>query len=317
MSDAYLVDNGKGWRLSVMRTSKPEARGRPVLLVPGYGMNSFIFRFHPTGQSLVDILAARGLEVWTLDFRGQGRSIRDHGNSRYGLADLAIEDLGVAMRHVIANTRTTARTLDFVGCSLGAALAFGHIATIPDAPVHAIVSMAGLVSWRRAHPAVRLAFGSPRLAGLMRMKNTRTVARLALPIVSRVAPSLLSIYLNAESTDLSHAARMVQTVEDPHPIINKEIARWLKEKDLVLRGVNVSAAVPKMQHPFFCVLANDDGIVLPETSRWLYDNIGSPMKRMLAVGSPESTPIGHADLFVCNGAQERIFAPIADFLLEA
>lgn len=317
-TEQFLVDNRAGWRLAMSRTTPKDdvaPAPRPVLIVPGYGMNSYIFGFHPRGPSMVETFAARGLETWTVDLRGQGLSIRGGGNNRYGIADLAIEDLGAAIAHVMANTKTGSKTLDVIGCSLGTALSFAHVACVPNAPVHAIVSMAGLVTWKGAHPLVRFAFSSPRLVGLMRMRNTRRVARVALPIVSRVAPSLLSVYLNHQSTDLTQAAKMVQTVEDPHPVINREIAQWIKRGDLVVRGVNVSQRLPSLKYPFFCVVANDDGIVLPVTSRHTYDVIGSETKRLLLVGDPEQ-PIAHADLFLCTGAQERIFAPIADFLLE-
>lgn len=315
--ERFLVDNRAGWRLAMSRTlptGDAKHAARPVLIVPGYGMNSYIFGFHPSGPSMVECFAARGLEVWTVDLRGQGKSIQARGNNRYGMADLAIEDLGAAIAYVLANTKTGATTLDVIGCSLGTALAFAHVACVPNAPVHALVSMAGLVTWKGAHPIVRFAFGSPRLVGLMRMRNTRQLARFALPVIARVAPSLLSVYLNEQSTDLTQAAKMVQTVEDPHPVINREIAQWIKRGDLVVRGVNVSEKVPAMKNPFFCVVANDDGIVLPVTSRHTYDMIGSETKRLLLVGDPEQ-PIAHADLFLCNGAQKRIFAPVADFLL--
>ena len=315
--DRFLVDNRAGWRLAVTRYCPArEPKGRPVLIVPGYGMNSYIFSFHPNGPSMVECLAARGIETWTVDLRGQGRSIRARGHHRYGIGDLAVEDLGAAIAHILANTATRATKLDLVGCSLGTALAFAHVAVVADAPVHALVSMAGLVTWRDAHPLVRFAFGSPRVASLMRMKNTRRIARFALPVVSKLAPSLLSIYLNERSTDLSQSARMVQTVEDPHPILNREIAEWIRRGDLVVRGVNVSSRLPEMKHPFFCVIANDDGIVLPATSRHTFDAIGSPHKDILFVGDADM-PIAHADLFLCKGAQPRVFAPIADFLLQA
>jgi pimeloyl-ACP methyl ester carboxylesterase len=313
--DRFLVDNRVGWRLSVARhVDREKPTGRPVIVIPGYGMNSFIFGFHPKGPSMVEVLAARGLEVWTVDLRGQGRTIRARGHSRYGMADLAIDDIGATIAHVRANTTTTSDKVDLVGCSLGTALAFAHVACVPDAPVHALVSMAGLVTWRQTHPLVRIAFGSPRLAGIMRMRNTRRVARLALPVVTKIAPSLISVYLNERSTDLSQAAKLVQTVEDPHPVMNREIAEWMKRGDLVVRGVNVSQRLPALKHPFFCVVGNDDGIVLPATSRHTYDMIGSERKEILFVGDAD-LPIGHADLFLCTGAQERVFAPVADFLL--
>lgn len=314
--ETHLVDNGAGWRLGLTRVrahAPPHRARRPVLIVPGYGMNSYIFAFHPRGPSLVELLAARGLEVWTVDLRGQGRSIRGRGHHRYGIAELALDDLGAAIAHVLKTTATGATKVDLIGCSLGAALSFAHVACIADAPVHAIVSMAGLVTWREAHPLVRLAFGSPRLVGLVRIKNTRHLARVALPVISKFAPSLLSVYLNPRSTDLTETARMVQTVEDPHPMINREIAAWLRRGDLVVRDVNVSRRLPQLGHPFMCVVARDDGIVPAATSRHTYDVIGSSTKELLVVGDAEQ-PIGHADLFLFTGAQERVFAPIGDFL---
>jgi hypothetical protein len=187
---------------------------------------------------------------------------------------------------------------------------------VPDAPIGSIVAMAGLVRWRELHPLVRFAFGSPRVAGWMRLKNTRRFARVALPLLTRAAPALLSVYLNASSTDLSQAARLVQAVEDPHPVINREIAEWMAHGPLVLRGVDVSAAIPSFDHPFMCVIAAADGIVAPSNSRDLYERIGSQQKEMLIVGDASMT-IGHADLFLCRGAQTRVFAPIADFLRAA
>jgi pimeloyl-ACP methyl ester carboxylesterase len=313
--DRFLVDNRAGWRLSVVRHADRDVpTSRPVIVIPGYGMNSFIFGFHPKGPSMVEVLAARGLEVWTVDLRGQGRTIRARGTNRYGIADLAIDDIGATIAHVLANTATTSDKVDLVGCSLGTALAFAHVGCVPEAPVHALVSMAGLVTWRQTHPLVKIAFGSPRLAGIMRMRNTRRVARLALPLVTKIAPSLISVYLNERSTDLSQSAKLVQAVEDPHPVMNREIAEWMKRGDLIVRGVNVSERLPSMKHPFFCVVGNDDGIVLPVTSRHTFDVIGSERNEILFVGD-EDMPIGHADLFLCTGAQERVFAPVGDFLL--
>lgn len=314
----FLVDNGAGWRLGLTRfvPELPAPGARPAIVIPGYGMNSFIFRFHPSGPSMVECLSARGIEVWTVDLRGQGRSIRARGNNRYGLADLAIEDLGAAIAFVIANTESGATEVDLVGCSLGTALAFGHVACVPEAPVHALVALAGLVTWQDAHPLIRLAYGSPKVAGLVRFTNTRRLARFALPVLTKLTPSLLSVYLNAQSTDLSQAARLVQTVEDPHPVINREIAEWIRRGDLILRGTNVSARLPAITNPFLCVVASQDGIVLPVTARHTYDRIGSAKKELLFVGD-EQHPVAHADLFLCKGAQERVFAPTSKFLLEA
>lgn len=317
--EIHLVESAPGWRVALKRIThaSPGARkARPVLLVPGYGMNSFIFGFHPRGPSLEESLAARGLEVWSVDLRGQGLSEgRPNASRDYGMADLAVEDLGAAIRGVLARTETGHREIDLIGCSLGTALAFSHVACVPDAPVRALVAMGGLVTFVRAHPLVRTLFASRRVAGLVKMSGTRKLAGTALPLLARYAPRALSIYIHPSSSDVSHHAKMIQTVEDPVPTINREIAEWIRRRDLVVRGVNVSRALRDMKHPFMCVVAMQDGVVLPETSRATYDEIGSSDKELLLVGH-ESWPIAHADLFVSTGAQERIFAPIADFLVK-
>ncbi len=313
------IDNGAGHALSVKRTAQgPWAGARPVVLVPGYGMNSFIFGFHPRGASIEAHLAARGLVVYSCDLRGQGRSKRPGTPVDPGLGDLAVEDLGAVVRYV-ADREAAAfggapPDVNLVGCSMGAALAFAHVAVHPGAKVHALVSLAGAVTWRKAHPIVKLAFVSPALAGLVRVQNTRAIARRVFPAIARVAPGLLAPYLRVGTTDISRAHEMVETVEDPSPRLNREIAEWVRRGALVVRGVDVSHAIRSMRHPFLCVVAAQDGIVPPETARSPHDDIASDDKELVFVGDAH-TPFAHGDLFVGDGAQEKVFEPVARFLL--
>ena len=317
MADRFLVPTAHGPTLSMRRTSPkvPSLHARPVVLVPGYGMSSYVFGFHPSGPSLEASLASRGLEVWSVDLRGQGQS--SWGPRRdVSLGDLAVDDLGAAIDHVLAESRCDDRSaVDLVGCSLGAALAFSHVSLVKDAKVNKIVSMGGLVTWRRVHPIVRAAFVSPWLAGKVRIGGTRVMARLVLPALARLAPTLLSIYINPRSTDLSQVSELVKTVEDPVPSLNREIAEWVNRRELVVRGVNVSRNLRLLSHPVMCVVGRHDGVVPEETSRAIYDEVGSARRELLLVGTDE-WPIGHADLFVAHHAEERIFSPVASFLLE-
>ena len=312
-SERHFVDDGAGWRLALKRVrSEGEPLGRPVIAVPGYQMNSSVFGFHPTGMSLEEHLASRGLDVWSVDLRGQGRAVRTYGDDDYGLADLAIEDLGAVIRYVRAVARKP--LVDLIGCSLGTALAFAHLACVPDAPVAGVVAMGGLVTWVHVNRAAHLAAHAPWIVGRLRMRGTRRLARAALPVVSRVAPGLLSVYLNVASTSTSRPDAMVETVEDPHPGINREIAAWIVHRELTIRGVNVSRALPHMRLPFLCVLGRRDGIVPPATSRAVYEAIGSTDKTLVEVGD-DATPIAHADLFLASRAGELVFDPIARWLV--
>jgi pimeloyl-ACP methyl ester carboxylesterase len=313
--ERHTVDNGEGFRLAIRRTREELNRERrPLLIVPGYGMNSFIFSFHPHGPSLEASLAARGIDVWTVDLRGQGESKATTAKDPelYGLADLAGPDVGAAIRYV--REKTGAARVDVLGASLGASIVFGHLAMHADAPVGSVVSLGGLVTWVKVPAGLRALFFSPKIMGALPFRGTRKLAGFALPTLAKIAPGFLSMYMHTESTDVAYARTMVQTVEDPNRHVNREIAEWIGKRELVIGGVNVSRALPSMRYPLLCVVAMQDGIVPPETARDVFDAIGSDSKVLLEVGTPEA-PIAHADLFLSTGAQERVFAKIADFLL--
>jgi pimeloyl-ACP methyl ester carboxylesterase len=294
----------------------PSVKGaRPAIIVPGYGMNSFIFGFHPAERSLEATLAHHGLVVYAADLRGQGRSRAEKGiGDAYGMAELAIDDIGAVIDHVRA--REGVDKVDLIGCSLGTALAFGHLAHRGGDAVGSFVSLGGLVRWVDVPKLLQVAFAWPDLVGLVKVQNTRKFARHALPFITRTFPRLLSLYVNSSSTDLARAREMVQTVEDPHSGINREIAEWIARRDLVLRGVNVSAAIESMHHPLLCVVAKEDGIVPEATALDVHARMGSSDKELLVVGGDAAHPIAHADLFLSKGAEERVFAPVAKFLLD-
>jgi alpha-beta hydrolase superfamily lysophospholipase len=314
-----VTPNGDGWELSLRRTvarrAQPHGDGaptRPVLLVPGYGMNSFIFGFHPGGRSLEHHLAWRGFEVWSVDFRAQGRS-RSTGGAMtgWGLAELATVDTAAAVAHVLARTATSSATVDLIGCSLGAAIMLAHAVLDDRARLGSLVAFGGPLRWINVHPLVSLAFRSPRLAAAVPFRGTRRLAALALPLLLKTP--LLSIYLNPKSSDMSRWREMIATVEDPVPQINGEIAQWILDRDLTIHGTNITSAVEGLSNALLCVVALQDGVVPVETARSPYVHSGATVKAMLEVGDRDR-PHAHADLFLSREAEARVFEPMARWL---
>jgi pimeloyl-ACP methyl ester carboxylesterase len=211
----------------------------------------------------------------------------------------------------LGRSHTGASRVDIIGASLGGTIVFLHAALQQDNRLGSIVAMGSPVRWVDIHPAIKLAFSVPALVGLVRIRGTRRIAGMALPHIARLLPSVLSIYMNASITDVS--AEMVKTVEDPNRHINREIACWIRDKDLVVRGKNLSEAIRSLHNPLLCVLALGDGIVPRRTAEFPYLAAGSRVKRLLEVGTSERA-MAHADLFVSNGAQEGVFEPIAAWL---
>jgi len=314
----HLVPNGDGWELSLFQTWDEGrlVRGRkPVLIVPGYGMNSFIFSYHPRGASLEGYLAHAGFEVWRVDLRAQGASRSVGGGDQYGLEDLAMTDLPVAIRAALERSHTGARRADLIGASLGGTIMFIHAVLEREHSIGAMVAMGSPVRWVDVHPAIKLAFAWPTLVGLVRFKGTRKLAGFALPQLARRAPWILSVYMNSEITDTSAASEMVRTVEDPNRHVNKEIARWIRDKDLTLRGVNISDGMRAVREPLLCVSALGDGIVPRRTAEFPYLAAGSPDKRLIEVGTDELA-MAHADLFISSESEGRVFEPVARWLAE-
>src|SRR5690606_35139966 len=122
-STDHFASTDDGWRLHLRRTVAPsrlDRARRPVVIVPGYGMNGFIFGYHPAGTSLSRHLARGGLEVWVANLRGQGESRPASPEAPPpSLRRYAETDLRAAIDAVLAHTETRADRVDVIGASLG------------------------------------------------------------------------------------------------------------------------------------------------------------------------------------------------------
>lgn len=312
----HHVPNDEGWLLAVKQTHSQDRLRRdlrPVLIVPGYGMNAFIFGYHPTGPSMEAYWAQRGFEVWSVNFRGQGGSRCVGGKGDYGFEEAAVTDLGCVLDYVAERTETTCDRVDAVGCSLGGTYLYVCL-TCSEAVTRlgSIVAIGAPLHWRQVSPVFRAVFGSPRVFGRLRVRGIRRLARVAMPILTK-APRLLHLYLHPQIVDLSKMPEMIRTVENPNPKLNREIARWIRDRDLYVRGVNVTEALARVRNPLLVVLSNADGIVPESAALSAYERVGSASKEVLRVGTSD-VPVAHADLFVSEIARPWVFEPLADWL---
>ncbi len=309
----HRPDNGQGWRLDLKQCHNPNTLvpgRRPLVIIPGYGMNAFIFGFHPTGIAMERYLVNQGFEVWSVNMRGQGASEHLHGPKKYGFKELALVDLPCIFKTVLEHTNTGQDRLDPIGCSLGAALTYIYLSHhLQDHPIGTMAAVGGPLRWQKVHPLVKVAFTSPRLAGAIPVRGTRKMARMVLPVAKRM-PALLSIYMNARQIDLGQPDRLVQTVEDPDQRLNRQMAHWIKGGDLIVSGINVTEALRALRLPLFCVYANADGVVPPATASSITQVMPRSHVEVLE-GGDKTTPCAHADLFISRQAQERVFEPLS------
>lgn len=314
----HYVSNGAGHKLALFQTydeTKLDKNRNPVVIMPGYGMNSFIFSYHPNGLSLEGSLVEAGFEVWRADLRGQGESLTVGGSDDYSLEDLALTDVRVVLDAVQARSLSSGPKVDVLGCSLGGTLMFIHAVLHPRNKIGAMVAMGSPLRWESVHPLIRIAFSSPAVAGWVHIKGTRRVAELMVPHLAKHVPWLLSVYMNPGITDTGAISDLVKTVEDPNRHVNREIANWVRRKDLLVRRVNITEGVGGLYNPLLCIVANGDGVVPPDTAASAYYRSPSPNKMLLQVGTTE-IQMAHADMFVSREAQARVFRPLVAWLQE-
>ena len=310
----HYVDNQEGWQLEVKQCHPPKRlikKRRPLCIIRGYGMNSHIFGYHPSGLSMESYFVHEGFEVWSVNLRGQGGTKWVGGERNFGLYDLGITDLSYVVTYILDHASSTAGHIDLIGCSLGGTLAYMYAALVKGHRAGALVGMGAPLRWERVHPLLRLAFASPTLVGKIPIVGVRDIMRVFWDRIK--ASPLLKIYCHPEIVDLSDKEELLKTIENPVRQINHEIAEWVKNKDLIIDDRNLTEAFHNVTNPLLCVLANADGIVPPLTALSSHEVAKSVVKDTLVVGT-EDLHYAHADLFLSHHSHVLVFQPIAHWL---
>jgi len=314
-SEKLTPQTSDGWTLDLRVFRDPERldpERRPVMFVPGYGMNGFILSYHPSGPSFVESLCADGFEVWVANLRGQGESRRREKRAPGpALRHLAEEDLATSVDHALRSSAARCGEIDLIGCSLGGSLAYAYLALVDRPRVHSVVAIGSPLRWVQIPGLLRTVFSSRTVAGALRISGTRRMAKLAMPLVKKM-PWVLSLYANADNIDLEHASAFMDTVEDPHPRTNRDIASWLKHGDMVLRGINVTEAMREQKGRLLIIAANRDGIV-PEATALSPEGVWGGELSVMKLGNPRVW-YAHADIFVGREAPRVVFDPVAAWL---
>lgn len=305
--ERHTVQTPDGWRLSLTRVVEPgRSPGPPVLFVPGYGMNAWVLQYHPSGRSFADVLLEHGFDPWGIDLRGTATS---RGPTPAGLEGQALHDLPAALAYI--RGVAAAEQVHAIGCSLGGSLLFAHAALADEHHLDRLVAIGAPLSWGRTIKT-RVLGRVLQTAGQVPMRRTRSLARVALPIVARTAPAALGIYLNPRITDVSCAADLTRVVEDPLPTINRAVGDWMRG-ELRIGGRAIASSLEGFERPLMVVHGSGDGIVPTDAALSVVGAVGGPVE-VVAVHHPAGEPVGHADMFVSRIAPREVFEPVARFL---
>lgn len=314
----HQVPNHHGWTLQ-LRQARHRTRHNPglapIAIIPGYGMNSFLFGFHPRGTSMELCLAEAGFEVWSLNLRAQGGSRPLSPDAEPpSFAAFAGVDLPATLEFIGRQTNSPGHPISLIGCSLGGTIAYTYLALHPhQSRVGAVVTIGSPIHWERPPLLFKLLGVRPDLIERIKLRGTRPMVRAALPLLQRL-PRLAHVYLNPAHVDLHALHEMARTVENPQPRLNRELSEWLAAGSLTVRGRNIAEALGQVAVPLLVTLANRDGIVPTDSVSSVRSRWGGRADE-LVVGTPDDW-YSHADLFIGNQAPAKVFGPIAAWLTE-
>jgi len=294
-----------GWTLHFDRW---RGDGEPVLMVPGFAMNPFILGFHPRGRSLMEHMHDAGFDPWSVELRGLGRN-KGGDRRQIGLSERALVDLPTAIQHV--RERTGAERVHLVGCSLGGSIVYGMLANSPEEAVGKVISIGGPLWWKDPPTVVRAFSLLGPVLGRLPMRGTRQLARSAVPVLTRFAPSLLRLYINPQNVDLSQPDELVKTVENPAPRINRQLAAWIRHGRLRIGGLDIVLGVDRVKNPLLLVTGSGDGIAPVSACAPVLEAWGGPTEHLHVDGQH---PWSHGDLFIGHEAEQKVFEPMAAFL---
>jgi pimeloyl-ACP methyl ester carboxylesterase len=315
--EIHFGTTGDGWRIAVIRyRPNAPARSLPVLLVHGLASNRYNLDFTDE-LSLARHLAGRGFDVWIVELRGRGYSLRPRlfSNVKYNWCfdDYAERDLPCAAG-VVARV-TGAPRLHLVGFSTGALACYAWLSDPHrQVEVASLVSIGGAASFKRLGRAL-----SGRLIRSVRFLRHRWILRVLAPISGHWHPSPLQIIYNPENADGPTQRRAMVNM-----IANFSRNELLQYSDWILNDVfrsidqrrDYRAELGRVTAPTLLLAGPRDVLSPPDAVKETHDALGAVEKQFVICSRAQGRTVnyGHFDLVIGQKAPEEIYPLVAGWL---
>jgi pimeloyl-ACP methyl ester carboxylesterase len=316
--EIHFATTADGWRLAVVRYRPAVAplRSDPVLLIHGIAANRNSLDLTDE-LSLARHLAARGHDVWLVELRGRGLSMRPRlfSEVRYDWSfdEYAERDLPAAAQAVLR--ATGAPRLHLVGFSTGALAAYAWLSDPHrELEVASLVSLGGPTSFKRMSRSL-----SGRVVRNLRWLRHRWLMRVMAPVSGYWHPSPLQIIHNPENTDGAIQRRAMVNM-----IANFSRNELLQYSDWILNDVfrsidhrrDYRAELPRITTPTLLLAGTRDVLAPPDAVKATFDSIGATDKQFQICSRAQGMRVnyGHYDLLIGREAPAEIYPLIARWI---
>jgi polyhydroxyalkanoate synthase len=287
-----------------------------LLLIHGYGQNRYVWSL--PARSFANYLAAAGLDVFSLDLRGHGRSRHMGAHPPKNVAEYVREDVPAAMEQVLKLSGHDAVYL--MGHSLGGLISYAAAPTL-ERQVAGIVTLGSPYHFTRGSRFLSL-FGSAMLVADRALELGQTAVPLKLV---GEAMRLARVFVESPIFPLPIRGYAPHSMEPrvlgQHMSLAMDIGSLAVMRAMFLRAAEAratrhrlgvlygfAAAFEALELPLLVIAGSVDGLAPPEAVRPAYERSNSPDKTY------RTFPRGHIDLLVGRDTPLTIWPLVLSWL---
>ena len=294
----------------------------PVILCHGLGANRYNFDLGPE-KSLARYLQDRGFDVWVLELRGRGYSLRmgrktDRYFSPCVFDDYVRRDAPAALERV--RRETGASRVHWVGHSMGGLVLYGLL----QGPWAGGIARGVAVASPGDFQNLRRIPGLLRLWGLARFlprMHQRFPAALIAPILPWLPVAFQRLFYNpANVADLLIRRAAAHLASDVSRGEMLQFYDGMKHQELRTCDGNHSyrKGLAGIHRPLLLMAGTRDPLCPPESIGNVYREVSSTEKELRVLGRSygEREEYGHGDLLIGKHCEQEVFPHIVRWLVQ-
>lgn len=337
----YFAQTEDGWSLALHHyPPKGIPIGKPpVILCPGLNQNYLNWDL-TSKWSFAQHLSEKGYDVWSVSFRGSGKSTKPGWGQflelnqlspqvfnknqyhylkfNWDIDDYIEQDIPTLLKFI--KKTTGHQEVTWIGHSMGgmAILAYLGLEYDPSIKNLVLIGVAGKVN----HPKTALQEMILKQEPLLNMSliiNTKNITNLGAPFSDRISGPLQILSYNSENMN-----REVLTRFYSHVIENTSIGVISQIRQMVKEGgfssadgtINYSENYRNITANLLCIAGKLDNMAPPGSVLSVYHQVQSKDKtyRLMGVANGYQVDYGHNDLILGNKAPEEVYPYILNWL---